>query len=115
MHVIITLSISMIFIVLLSCLDGMRDGMIKRREDVGWWQYHLIKWMSFYPPLVLIWCLTLSRTGGHHAIISTLMLMVLSWIAWQVGAHLTGPSYTSWLFTILGNILHSKDGKRNEY
>jgi hypothetical protein len=35
-----------------ACSDALRDRWVSRQ--VGWWQWHIAKWLAFYPPLVAL-------------------------------------------------------------
>ena len=43
----LTIFISVVF-------DAIRDSGVERKSGVGWWQWHISKWIAFYSPLVLL-------------------------------------------------------------
>lgn len=51
----LTLSIISITICLISSFfDGIRDNNVIRKTFVPWWPWHIVKWTSFFPPLVFL-------------------------------------------------------------
>lgn len=40
--------IEFFIISLATVCDALRDRWVYRRPDVGWWQWHIVKWASFY-------------------------------------------------------------------
>ena len=66
-----------IIICMVSYLDGVRDANVARKAP--WWSWHLVKWVSFYLPLV--WILYLIRINVWHIPI----LAFVAWIFWQLG------------------------------
>ena len=99
-------------IFLVSFMDGWRDSLIKRRSDVPWIRYHLVKWMAFYPPLIALWVWMLKSTNLPFAmqVVITCIWAFLFWAAWQLGARVSGePTYHSWIST-----LFSKRNSRND-
>lgn len=67
--------------VLLSVVgDAFRESGIERRK-VGWLEYHIPKWMSFYIPLffiVLIWYMAVNEP------LYLILLIAASWLIWKL-------------------------------
>lgn len=40
--------IEFVILLIVSVGDAYRDRWVYRRVDVSWWQWHLVKWVSFY-------------------------------------------------------------------
>lgn len=57
--------------------DSLRDGF--KESDIGWWQWHIIKWCQFIPIIVYVMILTLEKWYWW------LGLAVVSWIVWRIG------------------------------
>jgi len=89
-------------LILMSFLDGWRDSLIQRKSNVGWWTYHLVKWASFYPPLVLIGVTFLDRKTWIPVSVGAIL-------AWQAGAAMGGDSYESMWTRMAKTVFGRKD------
>lgn len=63
--------------------DGVRDANVVRRAH--WWQWHVVKWLSFYPPLILLLVL------GGIELWYWIPLAAVSWVVWQIGYRVRLP------------------------
>ena len=43
---------AVVIIIVVTVCDALRDRWITR--NVGWWQWHIVKWIAFYTPLVVL-------------------------------------------------------------
>lgn len=40
-------------IIIVTVCDAARDAWLRdRKSGVDWWEWHTVKWVAFYPPLV---------------------------------------------------------------
>ena len=62
-------------ILLSTAANALHDRWITR--NVGWWQWHIVKWIMFFPPLVYIAVYFLSWQWW-------LPLAIVSWILWRI-------------------------------
>lgn len=67
------LAAAIVFVV--ACSDALRDRWVSRQ--VGWWQWHIIKWLAFYPPLVALVVLFVPKVYWAP-------LAAICMIAWRV-------------------------------
>lgn len=40
--------IEFVVLMLATITDALRDRWINRREDIGWWRWHIVKWLNFF-------------------------------------------------------------------
>lgn len=74
----------------MSFLDGMRDAGIVRASGIGWHEWHVIKWLSFYLAPIMI-CLVFLR--GQIKWTGFILLVAAAWFMWQVGCGWIGPAF----------------------
>lgn len=72
------IAIAVIFLV--SFFDALRDAWMKKES---WWKRHIVKWVSFYSPLVFI-------TIVHVSWQLWLPVTVMSWIIWRLSVRFVG-------------------------
>ncbi len=41
-----------LIVIVVTCCDAFRDRWTSRQ--VNWWQWHIVKWIAFYTPLVAL-------------------------------------------------------------
>lgn len=67
-----------LLIALVTICDAMRDAWVSgRRRDIGWWEWHIVKWIAFYAPLVVL-CVTFLETW------QMLALAILCYGLWEL-------------------------------
>ncbi|MBN1465995.1 hypothetical protein JXA02_09550 [candidate division KSB1 bacterium] len=64
-----------VIVVIVTASDALRDRWVVRQ--VGWWQWHIVKWIAFYPPLVVL-------TVRYIPWIYWIPLVAVCWILWRV-------------------------------
>lgn len=73
---------------LASVFDALRDAWIKE----GWWKRHIVKWLSFYPPLIFI-------IAVHVPWIYWAPVAVAAWVVWRLSVkHIGGKNWESHWF-----------------
>lgn len=49
------LNVVILFIIFISVVfDAYRDSWIHRKPNISWLRWHLVKWVSFFSPLILL-------------------------------------------------------------
>ena len=76
------------FLLLAVVCDAVRDAFVTRQAE--WWTWHIIKWISFYTPYVII-LLRWKEHEGKLAWIGIAVFAFISLILWKV---------TYWLCTM---------------
>ena len=64
-----------LIVVVVTASDAFRDRWVSRQ--VGWWQWHIVKWIAFYPPLAV---LTIRYIPWAY----WAPLVAVCWILWRV-------------------------------
>ncbi|MBN1560413.1 hypothetical protein JW998_09195 [candidate division KSB1 bacterium] len=64
-----------VIVVIVTASDALRDRWVSRQ--VGWWQWHIVKWIAFYPPVI---ALTIRYIPWPYWI----PLTAVCWILWRV-------------------------------
>ena len=71
------LALSVIIITVI--FDSLRDGFMqhKKNNNNWWWQWHIVKWIQFYVPLLFILIIHVNRKWW-------VILSIFCWILWQL-------------------------------
>lgn len=79
-----------VFVILLSsAFDALRDAWMKTE---GWWKRHIVKWISFYTPLIFIMVTNISW-------IYWIPVTLSAWIVWRLSVqYIGGKKWTSMWF-----------------
>ena len=106
------LKASLYVVILITCLfDGWRDTLIHRRPDVSWRKYHIVKWISFYPPLFLLGAWVLLGEGISWSVLPKAgVLSLLAGIFWYAGSHVLGGVTWESQWILLGKRLLRRVG-----
>lgn len=123
------MTILTIAVILLACFaDPVAQVLLKGRYNgtVGWWEYHIWHWLSFYPPLVLIvlrqwwpriqkmfppadWvesedmpeCPCVYERFEWRYVWYILAVTIAAWLVWQLGLQYAGAPWESWIVTMV--------------
>ncbi len=64
-----------LLITAVTCCDALRDRWVDRK--VEWWQWHIVKWIAFYTPLVTLTILFIPLVYWP-------VLVASNWILWRL-------------------------------
>ena len=71
------IELALIFIT--TAFDAIRDGQSQRKPGIGWWTWHVPKWLAFYPvQIYLCW-----KIYADIKIVGLLFLTMLNWMLWN--------------------------------
>ena len=71
----------LLIIYIATCFDAWRDAQSCRKDRVGWKQWHWVKWVAFYTPLVYIVWLWFVESGYNY--LSLAGFTVICWLSWR--------------------------------
>jgi len=76
--ILFTIFISVVF-------DAYRDSWVHRKPEIGWLRWHLVKWISFYSPLVLL-SFFYFREGGFTVVMVVVFLAfaLICYFVWRL-------------------------------
>jgi hypothetical protein len=80
------LSVIILFIIFVSVIfDAYRDSWVHRKPEIGWLRWHLVKWVSFFSPLILL-SYFYFRIGGltRLAIAIFLIFAAICYVVWRM-------------------------------
>lgn len=76
------IELTILFIV--NVFDAFRDGQSTRKQGVGWWQWHIPKWICFFAAQGYVSYRFLDRYQFTTEILLFFSLVVISfWIVWK--------------------------------
>ena len=83
MSVINILILAIIFIAVV--FDAYRDSWVHRHPNIGWLRWHLVKWISFFSPLILLSYFYFLK-GGFTAvtIIVFVVFIIICYLVWRL-------------------------------
>ena len=74
MNITLEMILALAVVILSTAMNALHDKWITR--NVGWWQWHIVKWLMFFPPLIFI---TLHFIDWRLWI----PLVVVCWVLWR--------------------------------
>ena len=77
--------IAYITILITSFCDGIRDGEANISRKASWIHWHIVKWVAFYSPILLIIILI------NYSILEIVSLAFFSWLLWRLGYKMRLP------------------------
>ena len=81
----IELILILVVMVIVTVFDAVRDAWVVRKDGIGWWHWHVVKWVAMYCPFVLLTYFYFSKC--HFDLLEIVVFWVVClvcWVVWKV-------------------------------